>query len=265
MFLVVFFVNEKQFWDAGGQTIVIIGAVVIGATAAIFNYSSNKKLSRIGEINYNNQVKKYEIEKNEFLRLKAKVESHDFRREYLFTHFRKKFMESKEETLKRCQILSDNEIKKGPTEELFYELIKSYTNHQVYKSLKFGFYYPDLVLNSENILMDVEIDEPYIFGTKEPIHYDSIDFQRDKYFSENNFVVVRFSEDQILRDPLKCIDIINEVFDNCKQLKIEYSSDKYLNFRTKSWTYEIAFNYAYKDSRKNVRETIKNIRVKYLR
>lgn len=264
MFSFVTFDYEKQFWAAGGRTILITGAVAIGSIATILNYRSNRKLNHLHEINFNHEMKKYEQEKNEFLRLKAKSESPAFIREYRLARLRSKLLESKEQTLKSCQILSDKEIKKGPTEELFYELIKRYTTYQVYKSLKFGYYFPDIVLIDDNILMDIEIDEPYIFETKEPIHYDSIDFQRDKYFMQNNFVVVRFSEDQILSDPLTCIDIIKEVFDNCKQLKSAGLSEKYLNFRTKSWTHETAFNFAYNDSRKHVRESIDNVRTKYL-
>lgn len=86
------------------------------------------------------------------------------------------------------------------------------------------YYYPDFCLCdwNKNLFIDVEIDEPYAADDKTPIHYleqqnnryVSVDSFRNTYFLECNWIVVRFSESQIVRNPDGCCRIIAEVI--CK-------------------------------------------------
>ena len=69
-------------------------------------------------------------------------------------------------------------------------------------------YMPDFVisLEEENLNMIVEIDEPYVGKNGMPIHFaNSHDLQRDSWFLNRNWIVLRFAEEQIIKNPIACI------------------------------------------------------------
>ena len=77
------------------------------------------------------------------------------------------------------------------------------------------FYEPDIVIEKKkkpHIHIDIEIDEPYS-GNNEPIHYFECenDQKRNKYFVDNGWVVIRFSEKQITLYPKGCLRVIEDV------------------------------------------------------
>ena len=87
------------------------------------------------------------------------------------------------------------------------------------------YYYPDIVISDGNgFLMDVEIDEAYSLDTKEPIHYldfqyengdrkrISIDDARNKSFTDSGWIVLRFSETQVMKYPNECAEIIENLY-----------------------------------------------------
>ncbi len=94
--------------------------------------------------------------------------------------------------------------------KLFNTLSK--INRDYKKDLMYGPYRPDIILADEinNIILDIEIDEPYSFSGK-PTHAtdDPSDGNRNQYFLLNGVSVIRFSEKQILTDSDKCFKIIN--------------------------------------------------------
>ncbi len=69
-------------------------------------------------------------------------------------------------------------------------------------------YVPDFAYidQSLNLHIDIEIDEPYAYGTRKPIHYlDSTkDQQRNQYFLDQGWLIIRFSEEQVVRSPASC-------------------------------------------------------------
>jgi len=85
-------------------------------------------------------------------------------------------------------------------------------------------YSTDLIywLPEMNLHINIEIDEPYDLKTKYPKHsivnesvYDtgkkilkSVDETRDKFFKEKNWIVIRFAEEQIIKEPKKCYEAI---------------------------------------------------------
>lgn len=78
-----------------------------------------------------------------------------------------------------------------------------------------SFYEPDIVIVSKkksHIHIDIEIDEPYSVNN-EPIHYLECenDQKRNKYFVDNGWVVIRFSEKQITLYPKGCLRVIEDV------------------------------------------------------
>lgn len=81
------------------------------------------------------------------------------------------------------------------------------------------FYEPDFTLHDEtsglNLLLDVEIDEPYA-GTNDPtirqlLHYQGADTNRNNAFRNRGWVVVRFAEIQVHQHPEACCRFLTEV------------------------------------------------------
>lgn len=69
------------------------------------------------------------------------------------------------------------------------------------------FAYIDAALN---LHIDIEIDEPYAYDTRKAIHYlDSAkDQQRNQYFLDQGWLIIRFSEEQVVRSPASCCKAI---------------------------------------------------------
>jgi hypothetical protein len=98
---------------------------------------------------------------------------------------------------------------KGRSEAFFLRYLQKYFPKQVYIDMALpagdAFYYPDFTLiNKKNqLFVDIEIDEPYNFRGR-PTHTQGSDDKRNAYFVESGWVVVRFAEEQIARQPLQC-------------------------------------------------------------
>lgn len=76
-------------------------------------------------------------------------------------------------------------------------------------------YEPDIAIINQKqpyVFIDVEIDEPYS-ASKKPIHYIECenDTKRNEYFVKHGWIVARFSERQIVRNPLGCLRVIEEI------------------------------------------------------
>jgi hypothetical protein len=81
-------------------------------------------------------------------------------------------------------------------------------------------YEPDftVICKETGFHLDIEIDEPYSFINGELLHHDrSADNNRNKAFLNNNWGVVRFSEKQIINNPLSCVKLIEDVFEAVKE------------------------------------------------
>ena len=112
-------------------------------------------------------------------------------------------------------------IRKGSSEASFHQqLINYFGASHIHSTLclpiTYGSYdnnyYPDFAYSHPSGLrIDIEIDEPYSGITKEPIHYQGQDAQRNKYFTEKGWVVVRFAEQQIIAQPALCCQFLAQV------------------------------------------------------
>jgi len=131
------------------------------------------------------------------------------------------FLERQLEYLKYAnepEVNTDN-IVEGVSEPYFYEYLKDYFDSKIYPNLilpnRTGgrHFYPDFVYwdKEKNLLIDIEIDEPYIGKTGQPIHYSATDHQRNKKFIRNRWVVIRFTEKQIIKYPKRCCRVIKDV------------------------------------------------------
>lgn len=139
----------------------------------------------------------------------------------------------------------DNNPKNGALELFFYKkLLKKFPLY-VKRDIKVGRYFPDIAVVINNICyIDVEIDEPYSFDEKSPIHYiGSSDVERDMFFTEAGWYVVRFSEFQIKQDCEDCVAFIENLICFLQENKASYLNNVKLiqkKIISKKWSYEEA-------------------------
>jgi hypothetical protein len=86
-------------------------------------------------------------------------------------------------------------------------------------------YEPDFTYIDENLnlYIDIEIDEPYFYDSKtnriKPHHIN--DQKRNEFFLAAGWVVVRFSEYQVVTQPQSCCKYIAEVIAQVQQITLE--------------------------------------------
>jgi very-short-patch-repair endonuclease len=92
-----------------------------------------------------------------------------------------------------------------------------------------------------NLHIDIEIDEPYSYQSGQPIHCLGTDEDRNLFFNSRLWIVIRFSEKQVVRSPDNCCRQIAEVIDYILASDIP---DRLKRFETVQpdpcWTYEEA-------------------------
>lgn len=109
----------------------------------------------------------------------------------------------------------------GFSEAKFYAYLNHYFKNKVKRGLTLNIpnfkhhYSPDFVYidKSVNLYIDIEIDEPYAYNSKVPTHFvgSSKDTNRNNFFLNRNWLVIRFSEEQVVRYPQSCCKAIAKV------------------------------------------------------
>ncbi len=114
-------------------------------------------------------------------------------------------------------------LKKSFAEQRFAVVLNNYFPSHIKTGIKVPYlkdetedpYLPDFAYVDEeiNLYIDIEIDEPYAYQTREPTNYQGLETeeQRDKFFLENLWLIIRFSEEQVVRYPKSCCKVIAEV------------------------------------------------------
>ena len=154
---------------------------------------------------------------------------------------------------------SDNTNIRGRHEEKFDAFLRQIFGGNILNNVCVnGKYYPDLVyFNSEyNIKIDIEIDEPYDFERHYPIHVMGTDNNRDEYFLQSGWIVLRFTEYQVAKYPYACAykiyEIIKKINNGGASIPIKFA---YLNeietdnLTEKAWTFEEANDMAFRKFR----------------
>ncbi|MBP5398290.1 MAG: hypothetical protein J6Y32_06695 [Bacteroidales bacterium] len=149
-------------------------------------------------------------------------------------------------------ISSRNEaIKKGASEDLLLEELLDFKDFfSIHGPLHLSFprcsYYPDLVISDKEnkILIAIEIDEPYTLEDHTPIHYlnedgISVDGGRNDIFTSHGFCVIRFSEEQIIRNRTKCAMYILQILNYIRNGE-NTLPEPLPGLVQKKWTYEDA-------------------------
>jgi len=115
-------------------------------------------------------------------------------------------------------------VRQGPAERYFYSYLvermgndfELLTNIQTKHYFRDGgeiYYYPDIALRNKptGLMIDIEIDEPYIAKTGDPIHCYKDDDDRNHALVDDNWIVLRFTEEQVIRFPDICMAYIRTV------------------------------------------------------
>ena len=107
--------------------------------------------------------------------------------------------------------------KKGVSEDDFVQYLKDIWDEDEFgrveistnRTIEGSKYLPDITLEylveSQKFCIDIEIDEPYVGATGQPIHYiEGTDRIRDDFFVKNGWIVIRFAEEQVVNNPFLC-------------------------------------------------------------
>lgn len=73
------------------------------------------------------------------------------------------------------------------------------------RALGASWFYPDFIYHDDTgLTINIELDEPYALSDHTPIHCHGQDQARNSYFVRQRWVVVRFTEEQVVRQPELC-------------------------------------------------------------
>jgi hypothetical protein len=145
-------------------------------------------------------------------------------------------------------------INRGKYELLFLNLLYAEFGEQIKvdfaPNLDYETYYPDFtfICNKTNLHIDIEIDEPYSLLDKKPIHHtESNDDERNRFFLEQNWCVIRFSEKQIATQSKECINLLKSFINSILEKTETYENNIEKDLR---WSYEKALIMSFNDYRK---------------
>lgn len=95
--------------------------------------------------------------------------------------------------------------------------------------------------------IDIEIDEPYVWESKEPIHFiGSFDDERNNVFLSRNWCLIRFAEEQVVSWPDDCVGLINNFVKAIQNKSLQIQNTVPVVSR---WSYDDSINLAKTNSR----------------
>lgn len=99
---------------------------------------------------------------------------------------------------------------RGRSEDKLFSALMHTIPDAVHVDTVISGYYPDIMVSTANhVYFDIEIDEPYDAITQKEIHYiGGEDETRNKRITEKNWIVIRFSEKQVMTDCDSCVRVI---------------------------------------------------------
>ena len=173
-------------------------------------YHPDQEASRLKE--YERQLKDYRKARAE--RMKIEQQHHK-----AIDAYRKKLTDVLSQSL--LLPVGNSVAQQGASEERFKLYLDRYFPGYIHQGFQLSipdsdlFYSADFtyVDKSLNLYIDIEIDEPYYYKTKEPTHCSDQDKdkKRNTFFLKNNWIVIRFAEEQIVCYPNRCCKNIAKV------------------------------------------------------
>ncbi|MGL4498245.1 MAG: hypothetical protein ACRCU2_04205, partial [Planktothrix sp.] len=109
-------------------------------------------------------------------------------------------------------------VTRGPCEQILENNLSQYFPGEIHSCLSLeipDYDYPyttdcSYINNRLKLYIDIEIDEPYIHNSKEPYHFLNFwkDDNRNSFFVQKGWIVVRFAEEQVAKWPLSCCKVV---------------------------------------------------------
>lgn len=131
-------------------------------------------------------------------------------------------------------------------EEFKWVSLSFYNDRYLQIGGEFSTYYPDIVYLDPDIKLsiDIEIDEPYVSHSGEPIHYGDKDKKRNDDFLNESWIVIRFAEEQVVKQPEDCSTLIQDLIKRIKSgtEEIELKNIESINRWDKVKAIELAKN-----------------------
>lgn len=136
------------------------------------------------------------------------------------------------------QGVEKEEAQKGVSEAFFASYLKQYfgdcyTGSQYFQIPNFKYGYTTdfaLIEPQSKLAIDIEIDEPYDGKSKKPHHCQDVnkDERRNQFFNERGWVVIRFSELQVVSQPESCCRAIALLITQLTGLEVYCDRTSYL-------------------------------------
>lgn len=118
-------------------------------------------------------------------------------------------------------------------------------------------YSPDIAYidDTNHLHIDIEVDEPYSYRSREPHHCIGSDNRRNEFFLDRHWTVIRFSEEQVVCHTDSCCKVVAQTIAKItgdeKHLS-KFASVKDLP-KMPGWTYDEALKMAEANTRKKYR------------
>ncbi len=167
---------------------------------------------------YASQIKQYEKQLQAYKKLQTARIKQQQQYNKIITSYRKKLQASLNQTLLPKGYSA---AQKGASELQFKRYLDNYFKGSIHQGLELPIPHSDLSYSADftyvdkflNLYIDIEIDEPYYYKTQEPTHCDDQDKDKNRnaFFLENNWIVIRFAEEQVICYPNRCCKVIAKV------------------------------------------------------
>ncbi len=146
---------------------------------------------------------------------------------------------------------SNSSAQRGQMEAKFYKDLVRYFPSRIHTGLTLTIpnfphpYTADFAYIDKNwhLYIDIEIDEPYVYYTKEPSHYIESwrDNRRNQFFLNRRWLVIRFAEEQVAKWPSRCCQVVASTIKQItgEEVAVELTSEPPLP-PVECWTQEEA-------------------------
>ncbi len=192
--------------------VVAVGAIATHAWYQITTYPQRKQKYNNEATDYDKKLKDYEERKRQHEQEVIAVRSPERIAAFQYN----KLLEVLSQTVPHDG--NGSTATKNPEEIKFRNYLNTYFPSNIHTGLTLripdfqhpytpDFAYIDRVLN---LYIDVELDEPYVYHTGLPTHFlrASKDTRRNNFFINKGWVVIRFSEEQVVCHPHSCCKTI---------------------------------------------------------
>lgn len=242
----LFFIGLSGFLIAMATSFssVVLGFLILLSTVAIMGWKSldfkNKQINSYDQRleGWSSYGKQYTLLLESYNQNKEKVERRNQKKldshrqdclkaksEQTTPEFLQSFRRQKLENVLRSVYPpdgADSNAPKGRHEPKLFQQLKYHFEGKIHQNTYLNIpdfehpYSPDIAyIDPENNLhIDIEVDEPYAVHTKQPHHYIGKDDKRNYFFLNRYWVVIRFSEEQVVFHTLSCCKVVAQTIAN---------------------------------------------------